>query len=381
MNVLLLGAGASLGARADENPLVQQILPPLGNQLASYLLNWMRANDPAQRLRQVVDGYQETFDHDLHHMNIDLWNAREDLSKIQRSLFTIAQQQTSSNPGRTSFEVLMDSEEFRPLLHTTQKLITLSMTAGRHCAFEDHPDRMDELITRMRPELVITANYDLLLENALDRNAISFDYPGLHGRTQGAESIKNLTHASGTPVGVFKLHGSIGWHSLYNGAVSATLQVAERIAHDRPTTLRLSGPHAAADTWATSEERNRRNLVLTLENSSVIGAPVIAVYGSGKYVLDNPSDIENHRATCLSRILGGSLDRVVAIGLRPPSEDDDPILFQTINLLGKLAKERIYIAPSDDDCAEFRKRGFEATGETMARFLERIGQQYRQPET
>jgi hypothetical protein len=233
------------------------------------------------------------------------------------------------------------------------------MTVGYECAFAAGQDRLDDLLEKVAPTTVVTLNYDTLVEEAILRRGLRYSYPALAGPRSSGDSVSDQTCPGlGEAIPVFKLHGSVNWLQLHAGAVSATEEVAERIARERPTRIVKSGPFVAANTWATAAIHGRANLFYELEHSSVAGDVVVAVYGHGKHVLGNPDHVSRHRQACLDRIRSEPIERVLVVGVRPVDRDDDQYINELIDVLGAVQAERIYVSPSQEECEEMKRRSF-----------------------
>jgi hypothetical protein len=355
MNVLVLGAGASFGARENlPSSSGGDPLPPLGQGLAAYLVRWLDVNDPAQvRDRRT-------------------W--KQHLPEVKKALAAIAN--LTSTGTTPPFEALMDkwsrSTDYRDrqYLQITQRVIAYSMTEGSNCAFPEGSDRLDSLLAQEDPTLVITLNYDTLLEEAFHRRSIRYTYPDLPGVHNGWDFVSEI--GGGTPVPIFKLHGSVNWFQALGGGGGATEEEAHRIAEERMdrtvASLHISD---ASQSFATEVAPDRLQMGQKLDNFSIKQAPVVALYSPGKPLISNPNHVEGHRAACLARLRSASIDRVLVVGVRSVSVDDDPVFNPVVDELANRATEKIYVGPSDEDRQAFRARGFSTGYLTLADFLER----------
>src|ERR1022692_3618722 len=165
-NVLVLGAGASLGAREGE-----RVRPPAGQNLARYLLAWLRANDPS-RTRTPVSGYSESTTRNVYYVGNDLWDL-PGWSEVRRELRRLAAEEKLQRPRRrgTPFEGLMSDLSrtgfrARKVLELIQRLIAYAMNFGYQNAFIEHGDLFDDLVHIWDPDIVVTVNYDNLVEQA-----------------------------------------------------------------------------------------------------------------------------------------------------------------------------------------------------------------------
>jgi len=234
--VLVLGAGASLGARAGLGVRTNdEPLPPLGRGLARYLLRWLSANDPARKLRPFMDGFHYPPSATCpHYTGKELWG-NELLDEVRSALVKVAEQDEGDYAGpATPFEVLMDAwstSEDNEHLRVVQRLLVYAMNFGYGCAFAKSRDRYDDLLAWFQPTMVVTVNYDTLVEEALLRRSLRYSYPGLLGpRDPAGPSIEIVSSPEGGEiVPIFKLHGSVNWMSIYAFAVGADVEAVERV--------------------------------------------------------------------------------------------------------------------------------------------------------
>ncbi|HZL18350.1 MAG TPA: hypothetical protein VFG23_11450 [Polyangia bacterium] len=351
MNLLLLGAGASFGARVALGP---DPLPPLGHELAAYILRWLDVNDPSNVVGRGA------------------W--KQHFPEIKDALTTVANQKTYTSASTQPFEKLMDrwsrsNDHHRICLRICQKLIACSMAGGQLCGFSEQADRLDDLLALEKPAAVVTVNYDTLFEEAVQRRSLRYTYigiPGIHS------DVYVSPGGGGTPIPIFKIHGSINWLQARGGAGGPNFEESLRLAEERQDrTVRSAHIPDASQSFATTVASNRPELLKALDDFSPSGGPVVAVYGPGKPFMSNPEHVERHRAACLDRLRSTAINRVVVIGIRPVCKADDPTLHGLIDELNARAVEKVYVSPSAEDCEEFRLRGFSAERATLAEFLER----------
>jgi len=176
-------------------------------------------------------------------------------------------------------------------------------------------------------------------------------------------------------VSVFKLHGSVNWLPVLGAATGVDLAVVQKESRARPTSIVKSGPLVASQSWATYVPPNRRSLFVELERHRTY-VPVAAVYGSGKNLLTNPQHLERHRNACFDRLRGAPPAHVVAVGIRPVSDDDDPFVGHLLGQLGGGNGEKIYVSPTPEDCEAFRRRGFRPVAGTLVDFLAKASKPY-----
>jgi hypothetical protein len=361
--ILVLGAGASLGAREGLAPK-----PPLGKNLARYLCDWLDANDRARPWLFTRD--QQEF------VRRRLIEAAKEEDKLRKAPDNEEQPEPSVGNSRVPFEDLMarwfrnedhewldikkggrrPNRHCRKLLIGTQTLLAYAFLDGKECAFTQQQDRMDELLARRMPTVVITLNYDLLLEEALVRARKAYTYPGV--RDIGGTAFVSRgggQPSTDEPIPIFKLHGSINWLSHRSGMVSQSPAVSR--ATTRPVAYSFNGPFPIAQTDAIYIPPNRHSLFRTLENSSD-RAVVAAIYGEGKHVVENPHDVEGHRTACWNKVSELNSADVLVIGLRPVARPDDPPLFCLLRCLDSLQGDKVCVNSSKSDCEEFNRRGY-----------------------
>jgi hypothetical protein len=377
--ILVLGAGASFGARSGSNPK-----PPLGKDLARYLCDWLDANDPALS-RQP--------------QRWNFWRDRPWLQGFLRKRLNEVVNEEAVENGRNDdktawsknhgppFERLMDrwiqnkddewldlkdgrglqNRHCRELLIATQTLLAYAFLKGDKCAFLKHDDLLDELVARQTPTLVVALNYDLLLEEALVRARKAYAYPAVRGigGTYFVSQGKGEP-STGEPIPIFKLHGSINWLAHESGMPSQTFAVAHETT--RPVGYSYCGSFPVAQTDAIHVPQNRNELFRTLEKPT--RKPLVAaIYGSGKPVVANPDDVKKHRAACLEAISMLTSADVLLIGLRPVEESDDPVLCELLDRLSGVPGEKSCVNPEPSDCETFRGLGYRTIQMTMEDWL------------
>lgn len=347
--VLLLGAGASYGARTGDRP-------PLGKHLGQYLLCWLQRNDPegmdAEGELEMHNGHSTLMPH------TDLW--RRDLDGTRKQydeLRAALQRATQSDAGfESEMHKLVDANRF-DLLSLLHRALTWSMLTGRSCRFREQTDLFDELFSSgQRPDLIITLNYDTLLEEALQRLQIAHFYPTLDKAESG--------------IPVYKLHGSINFRQLKGAGASADFQTALSQAQEHPTRLATSERNPSlwtTDTAQTYVVRGRSELILELKQALNTREPVIAAYAPNKPAAVNPLCLTKHRQECRARVEQLRDADVTAIGIRFPSASDDPDLDHLTKAFGDGTK--LYVSPDPEDCRKAENLGFEARPQTFEDFV------------
>ena len=84
---------------------------------------------------------------------------------------------------------------------------------------------------------------------------------------------------------------------------------------------------------------------------------MVAIYGRGKPLLRNLAHVRAHREACSNHLADGRIDRVLAVGVRPVSQNDDPIVYDLLRQLGSTAAEKVYVGPAENDCGAFEAIG------------------------
>lgn len=337
-------------------------------------MRWLAANDPEQKLRHAYGFHYFTGPPCPNFTGEQLWEDKN-RGPVTSALRAVAEQEARCMGHKTPFEDLMDTwsetEDGRRLLEFAHRLIVYAMTVGHRCAFTEGPDRLDRLIALVQPTTIVTLNYDTLTEEALRRLGFRYSYPDLAGpRGSKGEPPLQVSTGNGVVVPMFKLHGSINWVTISGATGSATLEIAEEIARSRPTHIVQSGPFVTAQTWATYAVEGRQNLLYDLEEAPETGEPVIAVYGTGKHVLENPEHVDAHREACF-RHLGeaDAIDCVIAVGIRAVTADDDPVVCKAIDMLAAGARHKVCADPDPNQCTEFERRGFISVRATLEEFV------------
>ncbi len=202
--ILVLGAGASLGARAGF-----ALTPPLGKDLAGYLLRWLEENDPRDPDRRRT----ASLDYDAGRPSARLWDDYEAL----RDLLKRARDWGSDDGFERVMSELAAAPE-RGHLATLNAVIAVSFLGGTACGFDEAPDGYDTLVSALGSGLraVITPNYDILFEEALPRSGMTSRYAGtLDGPAR---------------VVIFKIHGSANFFLPNGSGRGATIEIAQRTA-------------------------------------------------------------------------------------------------------------------------------------------------------
>lgn len=133
-----------------------------------------------------------------------------------------------------------------------------------------------------------------------------------------------------------------------------------------------SGRFAVTQTFTTYQPPSRSNLLYEMEESPTRGETVVAAYCSGKYPLTNPLDVRRHRRACFEKLSSEPIGRVVAIGVRPVTRKDDPVVKRLFVLLREIAApEKVYVTHApDDDSRKLERYGFAIVTGGLVDYLE-----------
>jgi len=346
----------------------------LGRDLADYLLRWLKANDPDQL---PPDKRILMISHEDYSLpSDDLWRNAEERAALESFLRDAARRCQTNAAGfehamadalrqqeasyRELFEEKRDTlRGWRTFDRQIHRLLAFSMLMGNGCHFDERRDRFDELLGIHDPRdglAIVTLNYDLLIEEALDRRGVAYWYPGVRDETNASSDVP-----------IFKLHGSINWQPVPGGAVSSTLEVAQRNA--RPMTL--SGPDNTRETGMDCIIRGGRpNIILHYKHDET-STPLLEVYARGKPALDNWEGIQAHFEQCLDKVRVNSTADVTVIGVGVPENvtEDDPRLHDVVEVLSEQRGRRAYVDPAQNKAWE--AAGFHKAADTFGQYIRR----------
>lgn len=293
-NILLLGAGASFGARAN-----QQHRPPLGKQL----LQFIRKNCVAIMDRQPGG-------------SAEIHESRHILEKALR----ICRQ----NRCTRSFEKLLPNLkiEERIIIHRAVQIL-FSDLYPVDIGFRSQKDLYDDLITRCFLDnnswIVISLNYDRLFEEALDRARLKYYYPHFNF---------GIAAQTGTGTPIYKPHGSINFFAKADYQYS---YVAPPLAPGKSTKIvrNSKGNIAVQQPMFYSVLPGAANVLH--ETFSEIPFPVIANFTYGKEGDINERELLEIRKEVLGRSTCQS--RLLVVGVNPLLQPgDDPFIEELFKL-------------------------------------------------
>jgi hypothetical protein len=163
----------------------------------------------------------------------------------------------------------------------------------------------------------------------------------------------------------------VNWLALRGVAAGADLKAVEKQARQQRSRIVRSGRFAVTQTWDTYPPPNRPSLFHEIEESPNAGETVVAAYSSGKYLFNNPLDVRRHRRACFEKLGSEPIGRVVAIGIRPVSRKDDPVVHRLFALLRETtASEKVYVThSSDEDSRKLERYGFATVTGGLAAYL------------
>ncbi len=391
---IFIGAGASYGARLD-SPLI----PPQGDDLASYLLGWLESNDPARWSHEEQILAQDERFTDLP-LPCDMLTQSARRKALREWLV-----QASGEPRnkRTKFEttmqrlwVLRDGSTlerwlvnvaltpafirllgslklFNPafdwmnrrtrLIGDLNWLLAWSLTTGKGLAFTEGVDEYDALFRMYDGQslALISLNYDLLAEEALVRlrGDDGIWFPGVRfGQEQ-----KSLP--------VFKLHGSCNWLTLPNHQIGS----GENWQPDPSQPALTTGPEGTFDTQHEHAFLSSRpNVVAHLKHSYGVEHPVMALFTGRKPAPWNWPAINKTRQLCLMAISRNPKSAATIVGVRIPDDpSDDSDLVRTLECLGRLEGTRLFVNPDSEQCEKAEAFGLEPRQVGVAEFVASAG--------
>jgi hypothetical protein len=344
---IVVGAGASFGAR-DADPR-----PPLGDQLADCLARWYAANAP--------NGPRSVRMDDVTAVEVPSWDiywparVREALEQFLRDA-----------NGRGFEKAALDffNQHHNQLTFMgdhLNRVVGFALLTGDLCAFPEVAtgDRYDRLLSRLKGKLAfVSLNYDILLEEALIRAGLEWDYSG--------PSLSGVRK----PVVGPKPHGSVNWLRHISVAVGSNLPAVKAASRTMPQTT-VSGPHHSVDSQCeyvpahrTVADAHRGNVVAEMKHDHG-HVPVIAVYAEGKPAENNYSCIAFCQNDCLATIQANPEAAVTVIGARLPTLQDDERFRTIAERFGALRGPRLYVG-SDTTWESLR---FQKAATTFADFV------------
>jgi hypothetical protein len=351
-NLLIIGAGASRGAREPS--------PPDGNQLLSVLagtVDRLRKAEPRSALN-----YDEVFASRgwscIYFSEGEIELVGQFLSKAMA---------TQKGYEAAIAEVLAnDAEAGKGLLLLLNRLIAFTFCFNERGmgplveGFRPGADRYDQLVDHLDLDaswMVISLNYDLLFEQALRRKAVPYYYSEL--------KIDAEANRSGVPI--FKIHGSVNWFPCPTHTISGHNPTPDQV---RRATTRMTWDEANRrysidfpDVFSSAYRLIYQELV---REEELLRSPIMAHYGPRKPVDVNFPFIDGVRKSCLKHL--SMVDRAVIVGVRPVTGEDDPALLRIFEMLN--GKDVIYVNPSGADCTSVSSSfGFTCVQQSFSEWL------------
>lgn len=324
MKLLMIGAGASFGARKTPDFATQ---PPLGTDLVQYLMSRIdeiRANPTLNQFRSSYHPQSDILDN-------------SDLDRINDFFEQLL------GEGISNYELglskLIEYDGSLPTLNSLNRLLSLifthsNMGGPKREEFEFRADLYDDLIRKLEIEngwAVISLNYDILFEEALNRQNIRWNYPHI--------DLGGFGTAKPSSLPVFKVHGSVNWFPVPNWK-------AERF-EDAPTVDWIEEYSRPGNNFRRTGAFYGDEIAYSLitRNPAV---PVMAHYSDKKYCPINYPLVSTIRKEALE--MANSCEEAFAIGARPITEKDNDDT-TVAKILGALrGTKTTFINPSADDC-------------------------------
>lgn len=309
MKILLLGAGASYGARQDSEKK-----PPLGLGLRDWLM-------------QMCSDHSSSYNMVEYH------------SLIYAGLAIFDKFHSEEN-----FESLLSVLERKDRI-TMQKLIQiffsdLSVRCKQDYGFNEYQDNYDELVDLLSPDdswSIISLNYDILFEQALHRKGIAYHYFNF------PYEFGDKKPQNGIPI--FKPHGSINFFSQPDIQISTTAFEPDDYRGTPTEYYDELGEFSPAHPIVFAGMPGAEN-VLARAFLSGPYSPVMANYARGKKSDSNHKNLKEVRTELTKRCK--SANELIAIGVKPISDEfDDPFVADFLKLPFKIVS---YVSPSPEDC-------------------------------
>jgi hypothetical protein len=348
--VLVLGAGASYGAR-----LAARLQPPRGYELAEYLLRWLAANDPSKR----DENWSRWLDGDEADPDDGMWARYDEL----RALLERAR----DLKGPDGFECIMAEladKSAVDLLNEVNAVVAVSFLGGEGCAFEEGVDLYDRLFQALGERLrgIVTPNYDILAEEALERVGLAYHYVGVGGDGDG--------------VAIYKIHGSANLALPIGAAGGATPEIAQRNARPLRAAEQEPFPSLYPDRPLYAIDGRRNALIHFNSHHHHAQYHVLVTYGPQKPLVYGLPQIQKVRAQCLSDLRERPPARVIAAGIRPPFQDasgvDDPTWTDLCELFGRTQTAKTYWSGQSDERDSMTRFGFVGRDGWFQEFVENL---------
>lgn len=332
----------------------------LGRHLSSYLADWLEANPNYVNSSAPKPGTGAAFRQSMRHGDNELDSLKHFLRDVDQP------------PSRTHFERAMNELVEATAgfsIELVHRVLAGALTDGQRCRFAEREDLYDLLLTELRrgsPYSKVSAisfNYDVLLEEAAARVLAqsdlcsAVDYVGLR-----QPSAPTSVDARG--LRVFKPHGSVNWFD-FHSSPGSQMNSDKPMGELSPSGLGIDYGEATV-TYVPAGLR--QNLVAMLSDKPM--RLELAPYGSGKPA---GTALINVRAAALRELRASRDACVIIIGLLPPQQgdkEDDPFLFDLFEVIRQHRGPKLFINPSESDCARARLDGLDARQQTFKEFLD-----------
>ena len=301
INLLFVGAGASFGARAEH----ENTHPPLGIDLLDFLKN---------SITQVLDAKWKNSHFLRSH------------ALFETVLTTIRK---SKSNDFEKFISTLDTNE-RSEVNLVLCIFFSTQPTPFNFGFNTGADQYDSLITRGEFTHFISLNYDLLLEDAINRKFGRPYFYGPKGQTQGLP--------------ILKPHGSINYFGSSNHPINFG-ELPEIEDSYIPTSL-----HINPKTQEVVVEHGNTIAHFPISSpqictSSFLGTPIIANYRHGKDTNINEKLLREIRTESID--VAREANSATIIGVKPSNIDDDETVW---SIFTELNCETVYVSPSSEDC-------------------------------
>lgn len=288
--VLIIGAGASVGARSHLH-----ITPPLGLQLLTYLKN-------SSQLLALENNRLKL---------CETWHITTQVLSILNSI----------NGDNFEKEILKLTSEDRDLIHRFLAIMFCDLSKDNlDLGFNAITDKYDDIANIILSDnksdwSIISLNYDLLFETALQRNNVAFHFANM------PRGIK-INDVDGIPI--YKPHGSINFYSKpdihvsYGKPLDTYPMESTKYQDLGSGHTSVEFPHCFAG-GISSKDVIMRSTDKTL-------SLVITNYAENKFSDFNFSALEKIRVDAVKTI--EAAQQVYICGINPSiTKEDDPFLF------------------------------------------------------
>jgi hypothetical protein len=341
--VLVIGAGASYGARMGEP---QGRRPPLGKDLAGYLLGWYDENAPkAEHFDPwnlaMEDETDETAPSD------ELYDLAGEVRAILAEAVALCTPENPLGFEQVMARLLVEGETSRNVLTKVNSVIAVSFLGGEGCFLGRADDTYAQLLRRLKDRLrgVITPNYDLLSEEALDRVGLTFRYAVVPG-DDDAQVVMYKFHGSAN---FFQTPGSSGGSSLDAARHGVKPLTAQQQSH----ILSFSNAHPLGVSYP------RENAFLEHKHKGAASYPVMVTYGPGKDATDGRHYLDEIRRACRENLQQDVPARVITLGVSPPrGGGDDDAWEELCNVFKSLDCAKDYWSKDNTERQKMARYGF-----------------------